>query len=111
MLICSLRERAQVEQLLRFIVEESPEDADSKRAFKYVHYGLLEIISLAFADKLYPDVLLTWFYDISKDYLEPRLINLKACFSIRFPFISSEVLTCEIDVILKTLVEDEEVLY
>jgi serine/threonine-protein phosphatase 6 regulatory subunit 3 len=36
MLICSLRERAQVEQLLRFIVEESPEDADSKRAFKYV---------------------------------------------------------------------------
>lgn len=31
--------------------------------------------------------------------------------SIRFPFISSEVLTCEIDVILKTLVEEEEVLY
>ncbi|CAD5324909.1 unnamed protein product [Arabidopsis thaliana] len=47
-LINFLRERAQVEQLLRFIVEESPEDADSKRAFK-------------------------------------------------FPFISSEVLTCEID--------------
>ncbi|ESQ37497.1 hypothetical protein EUTSA_v10002405mg [Eutrema salsugineum] len=61
MLICSLRERAQVEQLLRFIVEESPEDADSKRAFK-------------------------------------------------FPFISSEVLTCEIDVILKTLVEEEELM-
>jgi serine/threonine-protein phosphatase 6 regulatory subunit 3 len=61
MLICSLRERAQVEQLLRFIVEESPEDADSKRAFK-------------------------------------------------FPFISSEVLTCEIDVILKTLVDEEELM-
>lgn len=41
MLICSLRERAQVEQLLRFIVEESPEDADSKRAFKYVHFSFL----------------------------------------------------------------------
>ncbi|KAH0893246.1 hypothetical protein HID58_055675, partial [Brassica napus] len=60
-LINFLRERAQVERLLRFIVEESPEDADSKRAFK-------------------------------------------------FPFISSEVLTCEIDVILKTLVEEEELM-
>lgn len=40
-----------MEQLLRFIVEESPEDADSKRAFKYVHCGLLEITSLAFADE------------------------------------------------------------
>lgn len=60
-LINFLRERAQVEQLLRFIVEESPEDADSKRAFK-------------------------------------------------FPFISSEVLTCEIDVILKTLVDEEELM-
>lgn len=62
MLICNLRESVQVEQLLRFVVEESPEDADSKRAFK-------------------------------------------------FPFISSEVLTCEIDVILKTLVEEEEVFF
>lgn len=25
-----------MEQLLRYIVEEAPEDADSKRAFKYV---------------------------------------------------------------------------
>lgn len=39
-----------MEQLIRFIVEESAEDADSKRAFKYVHCGLLEITSLAFAD-------------------------------------------------------------
>ena len=31
----SLRDRAQVEQLLRYIIEEPPEDADSKRAFKY----------------------------------------------------------------------------
>lgn len=38
MLICNLRESVQVEQLLRFVVEESPEDADSKRAFKYVHF-------------------------------------------------------------------------
>ncbi|CAN8255033.1 unnamed protein product [Cochlearia groenlandica] len=60
-LINFLREKGQVEQLLRFIVEESPEDADSKRAFK-------------------------------------------------FPFISSEVLTCEIDVILKTLVDEEELM-
>ncbi|KAF8050586.1 hypothetical protein N665_1935s0003, partial [Sinapis alba] len=60
-LINFLRERAQVEQLVRFLVEESPEDADSKRAFK-------------------------------------------------FPFISSEVLTCEVDVILKTLVEEEELM-
>ncbi|KAH0922445.1 hypothetical protein HID58_022463, partial [Brassica napus] len=75
-LINFLRERAQVEQLLRFIVEESPEDADSKRAFKY---------------------------SISLNYFEP-------CISIRFPFISSEVLTCEIDVILKTLVEEEELM-
>ncbi|CAN6989589.1 unnamed protein product [Brassica rapa subsp. trilocularis] len=47
--------------------------------------------------------------------LNIRLINLctadlKSCFSIRFPFISSEVLTCEIDVILKTLVEEEELM-
>ncbi|XP_026414245.1 serine/threonine-protein phosphatase 6 regulatory subunit 3-like isoform X2 [Papaver somniferum] len=60
-LINFLRERAQVEQLLRYIVEEAPEDAESKRAFK-------------------------------------------------FPFIACEVFTCEIDVILKTLVEDEELM-
>lgn len=33
----SLRDRAQVEQLVRYIVEEPPEDADSKRTFKYVN--------------------------------------------------------------------------
>uniref|UniRef100_M4DQ73 SIT4 phosphatase-associated family protein n=1 Tax=Brassica campestris TaxID=3711 RepID=M4DQ73_BRACM len=61
-LINFLRDKAQVEQLLRYIVEESPNDADdSKRAFK-------------------------------------------------FPFISCEVFTCEIDVILKTLVEEEELM-
>ncbi|CAH8251535.1 unnamed protein product [Arabidopsis lyrata] len=60
-LINFLREKAQVEQLLRYIVEEPPQDADSKRAFK-------------------------------------------------FPFISCEIFTCEIDVILKTLVEDEELM-
>lgn len=31
--------------------------------------------------------------------------------SFRFPFISCEIFTCEIDVILKTLVEDEEVVF
>jgi serine/threonine-protein phosphatase 6 regulatory subunit 3 len=60
-LINFLRDKAQVEQLLRYIVEEPPQDADSKRAFK-------------------------------------------------FPFISCEIFTCEIDVILKTLVEDEELM-
>ncbi|KAM7527934.1 hypothetical protein LguiB_031344 [Lonicera macranthoides] len=60
-LINFLRDRAQVEQLLRYVVEEPPEDAESKRAFK-------------------------------------------------FPFISCEVFTCEIDVIFKTLVEEEELM-
>ncbi|KAL0723710.1 hypothetical protein Bca4012_038309 [Brassica carinata] len=61
-LINFLRDKAQVEQLLRYIVEEPPNDAaDSKRAFK-------------------------------------------------FPFISCEIFTCEIDVILKTLVEDQELM-
>ncbi|MBA0669181.1 hypothetical protein Goklo_002027, partial [Gossypium klotzschianum] len=58
-LMFSLRDRAQVEQLLRYIVEEPSEDDDSKRTFK-------------------------------------------------FPFIACEIFTCEIDVILKTLIEDEE---
>lgn len=37
MFVCSLRDKAQVEQLLRYVVEEPLEedDADSKRAFKY----------------------------------------------------------------------------
>ncbi|GMJ15447.1 hypothetical protein like AT1G07990 [Hibiscus trionum] len=58
-LINFLRDRAQVEQLLRYIIEEPSEDADGKRIFK-------------------------------------------------FPFIACEIFTCEIDVILKTLIEDEE---
>ncbi|PIA37367.1 hypothetical protein AQUCO_03000157v1 [Aquilegia coerulea] len=60
-LINFLRDRTQVEQLLRYIVEEAPEDAESKRVFK-------------------------------------------------FPFIACEIFTCEIDVILKTLVEEDELL-
>eukprot|EP00268_Persea_americana_P004482 TRINITY_DN1142_c0_g1_i1.p1 TRINITY_DN1142_c0_g1~~TRINITY_DN1142_c0_g1_i1.p1 ORF type:complete len:859 (-),score=207.16 TRINITY_DN1142_c0_g1_i1:383-2959(-) len=60
-LINFLRDGAQVEQLLRYIVEEPPEDAESKRTFK-------------------------------------------------FPFVACEIFTCEIDVILKTLVEDEELM-
>ncbi|CDP14075.1 unnamed protein product [Coffea canephora] len=56
-----LRDRAQVEQLLRYVIEEPLEDADSKRTFK-------------------------------------------------FPFIACEIFTCEIDVILKTLVEEEELM-
>ncbi|KAE8732994.1 auxin response factor 18-like [Hibiscus syriacus] len=60
-LINFLRDRAQVEQLLRYVVEEPPEDADSKRVFK-------------------------------------------------FPFIACEIFTCEIDVILKALVDEEELM-
>jgi hypothetical protein len=33
--ICSLRDKAQVEQLLRYVVEEVPEDNEKKRYFKY----------------------------------------------------------------------------
>ncbi|KAI4306338.1 hypothetical protein L6164_029625 [Bauhinia variegata] len=60
-LINFLRERVQVEQLIRYIVEEAPEDAEKKRTFK-------------------------------------------------FPFIACEIFTCEVDIILKTLVEDEELM-
>lgn len=60
-LINFLRERPQVEQLIRYIVEEAPEDSERQRNFK-------------------------------------------------FPFISCEIFTCEVDIILKTLVEDEELI-
>ena len=35
MIFCSLRDKAQVEQLLRYVVEEVPDDAEKKRSFKY----------------------------------------------------------------------------
>ncbi|KAI4385495.1 hypothetical protein MLD38_003514 [Melastoma candidum] len=60
-LINFLRDRAQVEQLLRYIIDEPPEDAERSRTFK-------------------------------------------------FPFISCEIFTCDIDVIFKTLVEEEELM-
>ncbi|KAF0926689.1 hypothetical protein E2562_027126 [Oryza meyeriana var. granulata] len=60
-LINFLRDKAQVEQLLRYIVEEVPEDSEKKHSFK-------------------------------------------------FPFIACEIFTCEIDIILRTLVEDEELM-
>ncbi|XP_073003609.1 uncharacterized protein [Typha latifolia] len=60
-LINFLRGRAQVEQLLHYIVEEAPEDAEKKRTFK-------------------------------------------------FPFMACEIFTCEVDIILRTLVEDEELM-
>jgi serine/threonine-protein phosphatase 6 regulatory subunit 3 len=58
----SLKGKLQVEALLHYVIDEPPENADNKQAFK-------------------------------------------------FPFIACEIFTCEIDVILKTLVEDEEVVY
>ncbi|CAA2956888.1 serine threonine- phosphatase 6 regulatory subunit 3 [Olea europaea subsp. europaea] len=60
-LINFLRERAQVEQLVRCMVEEATEDADKQRTFK-------------------------------------------------FRFIACEIFTCEVDIILKALVEDEELM-
>lgn len=60
-LINFLRERPQVEQLIRFIVEEAPENAEKRRTFK-------------------------------------------------LPFVACEIFTCEVDIILKTLVEDEELM-
>ncbi|KAI7735193.1 hypothetical protein M8C21_030850, partial [Ambrosia artemisiifolia] len=60
-LINFLRERTQVEQLVRYIVEEPPEDAEKGRTFK-------------------------------------------------FPFIACEIFTCEVDIILKALVEDDELM-
>ncbi|KAM0950713.1 putative SIT4 phosphatase-associated protein family [Dioscorea sansibarensis] len=60
-LINFLRGRAQVEELVRYIVEEAPQDAEKKRTFK-------------------------------------------------FPFIACELFTCEVDIILRTLVEDEELM-
>ncbi|MFS7915922.1 putative SIT4 phosphatase-associated protein family [Helianthus anomalus] len=60
-LINFLKDKTQVEKLLRYIIEESSEDADSERTFK-------------------------------------------------FPFVSCEIFTCEVDVILKTLVEEEELI-
>ncbi|XP_042407209.1 serine/threonine-protein phosphatase 6 regulatory subunit 3-like [Zingiber officinale] len=60
-LINFLREKAQVEKLLHYIVEEPPTDADQKHIFK-------------------------------------------------FPFIASEIFTCEVDIILRTLVEDVELM-
>lgn len=60
-LINYLRERAQVAQLVRYIVEDPVEDAEKKRTFK-------------------------------------------------FPFIACEIFTCEVDIILKALVDDEELM-
>uniref|UniRef100_A0A7C8YZT5 Uncharacterized protein n=1 Tax=Opuntia streptacantha TaxID=393608 RepID=A0A7C8YZT5_OPUST len=60
-LINFLRERPQVEQLIRYIVEEAPENAEKRRTFK-------------------------------------------------LPFVACEIFTCEVDIILKTLVEDEELM-
>ncbi|XP_057433276.1 uncharacterized protein LOC130726070 isoform X3 [Lotus japonicus] len=60
-LINFLSGRAQVEQLIRYIVEEAPEDTEKKRTFK-------------------------------------------------FPFIACEIFTCEVDIILKTLAEEEELM-
>ncbi|KAL7131155.1 hypothetical protein ABFS83_13G179300 [Erythranthe nasuta] len=60
-LINFLRERDNIKQLIQYIMEEAPEDAERQRTFK-------------------------------------------------FPFIACEIFTCEVDIILKALVEDEELM-
>ncbi|XP_023517725.1 serine/threonine-protein phosphatase 6 regulatory subunit 1-like isoform X3 [Cucurbita pepo subsp. pepo] len=60
-LINFLRERTHIEQLIRYIIEEAPEEAEKNRSFK-------------------------------------------------FPFIACEIFTCEVDIILKALMEDEELM-
>jgi len=87
----SLRDRTQVEQLLRYIIEEPQEDAENKRVFKYA--VVIEIL----LQKGYVSTLLFPFY------------HLIIVIWFRFPFIACEIFTCEIDVILKTLVDEEEV--
>lgn len=87
----SLRDRTQVEQLLRYIIEEPPEDAENKRVFKYA--VVIEIL----LKKGYVSTLFFPFY------------HMIIVLWFRFPFIACEIFTCEIDVILKTLVDEEEV--
>ncbi|KAI5058572.1 hypothetical protein GOP47_0026742 [Adiantum capillus-veneris] len=60
-LINFLRGKSQIQQLVKYIVEEPPEESDTKRVFK-------------------------------------------------FPFIACEVFTCEIEVILKTMADDEQIM-
>ncbi|CAL9075785.1 unnamed protein product [Musa textilis] len=60
-LINFLREKVQVEQLLHYIIEEPPEDANKKHSFK-------------------------------------------------FPFIACEIFTCEVDIILRALVDDGQLM-
>lgn len=60
-LINFLRDKERVQHMIRYIVEEPPENAESRRCF-------------------------------------------------RFPFIACEIFSCEIDAILKTLIEDEELM-
>lgn len=85
----SLRDKAQVEQLLRYIVEEVPEDSEKKRSFKYAFFCRS-----------------TKFCKIACWWTLPNFSYITQC---RFPFIACEIFTCEIDIILRTLVEDEEV--
>lgn len=83
----SLREKAQVEKLLHYIVEEPPMDADQKHIFKWA-------INCLF---------------ITVRFLLPLALFVEFLFQCRFPFIASEIFTCEVDIILRTLVEDVEV--
>ncbi|MCO5552402.1 hypothetical protein L7F22_005913 [Adiantum nelumboides] len=60
-LINFLRGKSQIQQLVKYVVEEPSEESDTKRVFK-------------------------------------------------FPFIACEIITCEIEVILKTIVDDEQIM-
>lgn len=86
-----------MEQLLKYIINEPPEDAESTRIFKYVTDSVL--ITL-FKKKLF-------IYCVT--FRKFPCLTVQILFLSRFPFIACEIFTCEIDVILKTLVEEEEV--
>ena len=79
--------------MLRFIIEDPPEDAESKRTFKYVTLTRAK------------------YFLVLRCFLGELLflVSDKLLLFSRFPFIACEIFTCEIDVILKTLVEEEEV--
>ena len=75
-----------MEQLLHYIVKEAPKDAEKKRTFKY---GLACVTLRTY-------------------YLTVFFNSMLSC---RFPFIACEIFICEVDIILRTLVEDEEVFF
>ncbi|KAL8141543.1 hypothetical protein V2J09_014575 [Rumex salicifolius] len=83
-LINFVRDRTQVERLLQYIIEDPSEDADSRRIFRKQHNNQITQQKQGII-------------------MQFELLPL-------FPFVACEIFACEIDVILRTLVEDEELM-